>query len=239
MKILVDDMKLNLLLETKKNFIGKNVAWDSFLSALSFLISVLLASYSTFLGIPGVALKTFFVCLGLAFTVKSLVDIRSSKKNNYSYTDLFSDINKLNEITHDHSIVVIKDTYNKYPNRMLVYDDTRWQCKLFLNYKNNPNNEDFIKKHLSQELKIETSGIGLKYLGQRIHEKFSESAKKTKIYSHRFYIATIQDFPPLMQQDSFQCDGKRYYWMSMAELEQDENVKRKNSDILEYIKELV
>ena len=239
MKILVDDMKLNLLLETKKNFIGKNVAWDSFLSALSFLISVLLASYSTFLGISGVALKTFFACLGLGFTAKSLADIYSSKKNNYSYTDLFSDINKLNEITHDHSIVVIKDTYNNFSNRMLVYDDARWQCKLFLNYKSNPNNEDFIKKHLSQELKIEASGIELKYLGQRIHEKFSESAKKTKIYSHRFYSATIQSFPPLMLQDSFQCDGKRYYWMSMAELEQDENVKRKNSDILEYIKELV
>ena len=239
MKILVDDTKLNLLLETKKNFIGKNVAWDSFLSALSFLISVLLASYSTFLGIPGIALKTFFACLGLAFTAKSLFDIHSSKKNNYSYADLFSDINKLNEITHDHSIVAIKDTYNKYSNRMLVYDDARWQCKLFLNYKNNPNNEDFIKTHLSQELKIEASAIVLTYLGQRIHEKFSESAKKAKIYSHRFYIAEIQSFPTLMQQDSFSCDGKRYYWMSMAELEQDANVREKNSDILEYIKELV
>lgn len=36
MKILIDDVKLNLLLETKKSFIGKNVAWDSFLSAFHF-----------------------------------------------------------------------------------------------------------------------------------------------------------------------------------------------------------
>lgn len=134
MKILIDDVKLNLLLETKKSFIGKNVAWDSFLSAFSFLISVLLASYRDFFGLPGIALKTVFVVLGVGFTFKSLADIHDSSKNNYSYSDLLSDINKLNEITHNHSIVIIKDTFNRYPNRLLVYDDTRWNCKFFLNY---------------------------------------------------------------------------------------------------------
>lgn len=239
MKILVDDVKLNLLLETKKNFIGKNVAWDSFLSAFSFLVSVFLASYSDVFGIPGSVLKTVFVLLGLYFTVKSLMDIHDSQKNNYSYTDLLSDINRLNEITHNHSIVIIKDTYNKYPNRLLVYDDVRWQCRLFLNYKDNPNNENFIKEHLSQELKIELTDISLKYLGQRIHEKFSESARTEKIYSHKFYIATVKSFPQKMLQDSFECDGRRYYWMTIDELEQDANVREKNSDILGYVKELV
>ena len=239
MKILIDDVKLNLLLETKKSFIGKNVAWDSFLSALSFLISVVLASYRDFFGIPGVVLKTVFVILGIFFTTKSIVDIYSSKKNNYSYSDLLSDINKLNEITHNHSIVVIKDTFNKYPNRMLVYDDTRWDCKFFLNYKENANNESFIKQHLSQELKIEPHDIDLEYHGQRIHEKFSESARKKKVYSHKFYLATIRNFSDLMQRDSFECDGRQYYWMTVPELEQDRNVQKKNSDILEYVKEMV
>jgi hypothetical protein len=90
MKILIDDVKLNLLLETKKSFIGKNVAWDSFLSAFSFLISVLLASYRDFFGLPGIALKTVFVVLGVGFTFKSLADIHDSSKNNYScvYSDV-------------------------------------------------------------------------------------------------------------------------------------------------------
>ena len=131
--------EVNLLLETKKSFIGKNVAWDSFLSAFSFLISVLLASYRDFFGLPGIALKTVFVVLGVGFTFKSLADIHDSSKNNYSYSDLLSDINKLNEITHNHSIVIIKDTFNRYPNRLLVYDDTRWNCKFFLNYAKRKN----------------------------------------------------------------------------------------------------
>lgn len=215
------------------------MAWDSFLSAFSFLISVLLASYRDFFGLPGIALKTVFVVLGVGFTFKSLADIHDSSKNNYSYSDLLSDINKLNEITHNHSIVIIKDTFNRYPNRLLVYDDTRWNCKFFLNYKENPNNESFIKQHISQELKIETFDITLDCLGQQIHEKFSESTHEEKVYSHRFYLAKISKFPDMMLQDSFECDGKQYYWMTVPELEQDENVQKKNNDILGYVKELV
>lgn len=194
MQILIDKDKLNLLLETKKSFIGKNVAWDSLISAVSFLISVFFASYSDVFRIPGIVLKTVFVLLGIAFTIKSFIDIYDSKKNNYSYSDLLSDINKLNVITHNHSIVIIQDTFNDYSNRMLAYYDVRWDCKLFLNYKENPNNESFIKQHLSQELKIDLPNIELKYLGQKIHEKFSESSKKNKTYCHKFYIASIKNF---------------------------------------------
>ena len=57
----------------------------------------------------------------------------------------------------------IKDSFQKFPNRFLVYDDKRWGCKLFLNYKDNSNNEDFIKKHLSGDLKIELEDIKLSY----------------------------------------------------------------------------
>ena len=45
MKILIDDVKLNLLLEQKKSFIGKKVAWDSILSAGSFLLSAIFEIY--------------------------------------------------------------------------------------------------------------------------------------------------------------------------------------------------
>lgn len=121
--------------------------WDSSLSAISFLLSVILATYEDFLGIPGIVLKTLFVILGLFFTGKSIVDIISSKKNNYTYEDLLSDINKLNEIAHNHSIVLIKD--------------------------------------------------------------------------------------------SFEIDGKKYRWMTITELEMDEEVQKKNRDILEFVKELV
>lgn len=238
MKILIDDIKLNLLLEQKKQFIGRKVAWDSVLSAFSFLISVLLASYEDFFGISGIVFKTIFVLLGIGFSVKSIIDITKSSKNSYNYEDLLVDINKLNEIAHNHSIVVIRDSFNPFPNRYLVYEDKSWNCQFFLNYKENPNNEEFIRNHISRELKIEPDDIELSYVAQKLHEKYSESAKENKVYSHKFYLAEIKKFPDQMQKDSFKCDGKTYYWKSLAELEEDKNVQKKNMDILNYVKEL-
>ena len=148
------------------------------------------------------------------------------------------DINKLNEIAHNHSIVVIRDSFNPFPNRYLVYEDKSWNCQFFLNYKENPNNEEFIRNHISRELKIGPDDIELSYVAQKLHEKYSESAKENKVYSHKFYLAEIKKFPDQMQKDSFKCDGKTYYWKSLAELEEDKNVQKKNMDILNYVKEL-
>lgn len=238
MSILIDETKLNLLLEQKKQFIGRKVAWDSILSAVSFLISVLFASYDKVMLIPGVVLKTVFVLLGIGFTAKSLYDLALGLKNNYGFEDLLADINKLNEIAHNHSIVIIKDSFLPFSNRYLVYDDRRWNCLLFPNYKDNPNNEEFIRSHISSELKVDVSKIRLSYVASRIHEKYSESAKCNKMYSHKFYLAQIDGFPDTMKQDSFECDGKLYFWKNITELELDDNVRKKNSDIVGFVKEL-
>ena len=221
----------------KKQFIGKTVAIDSVISSVSFLISVILATYNSFFGIQGVVFKTIFVIMGIGFTIKSLYDIYKNHKNNYSYEDLLNDINKLNEISHNHSIIVFKDTFNEFSNKYLVYNDTKWDCTFFLNYKENINNESYIKEHLSNELKIPVDCINLKYVTSKIHEKYSESDKMNKIYSHKFYLADIVDFSEIMKKDVFEIDGRTYYWMSMSELESDQNVLKKNSDIISYIKE--
>ena len=51
----------------------------------------------------------------------------------------------------------VKHISNKY----LVYYDSKWDCKFFLNYKENINNESYIKEHLSSELKIPMDCINL------------------------------------------------------------------------------
>lgn len=239
MKILIDDVKLNLLLERKKNFIGKKVAWDSVLSACSFLISAFFASYSSIWIIPGLAFKIVFMLAGIAFTVKAVLDVFNSLKNSYSYGDLLKDINTLNEITHNHSIVAIRDSFNEYPNRFLVYDDPQWECKLFINYKDNVNNESFIKDHIFRELKVDVSKIKINYISQIISEKVSGRDNQKKVYCHKLFLTTIEEFPEYMKNDTFECDGRTYYWKSIVALENDEVAMAKNSDIIRFIKENV
>lgn len=237
MKILIDDVKLNLLLEQKKKFIGKKVAWDNILSAGSFVISALFASYEDLWGIPGIVFKILFLSIGCFFTGKAIIDVCKSSKNSYNYEDLLKDINTLNEITHNHSIVAIRDTFNDFPNRFLVYDDPKWKCKLFINYKDNVNNDSFIKDHISRELKVDVSKIKVRYISQLISEKVSGSDNLKKVYCHKLFSTTIDAFPDFMKHNSFECDGKVYHWMSIVELENDEVAMQKNSDIIAFIKD--
>lgn len=237
MKILIDNVKLNLLLEQKKNFIGKKVAWDNILSASSFLISVIFASYDSVWKIPGIVFKTIFMIIGISFTIKSVIDVGNSRKNSYTYTDLLKDINTLNEITHNHSIVAIRDSFNKYPNRFLVYDDPKWKCKLFINYKDNINNESFIKDHICRELKVDTSDIEINYIAQNISEKISGRDNQKKVYCHKLFLMTIKNFPKNMKNDTFTFDGRTYHWKSIIELENDSEAMKKNADIIRFVKE--
>lgn len=237
MKILIDNVKLNLLLEQKKKFIGKEVTWDSVLSACSFLISVVFASYNNIWIIPGLAFKITFMLAGVIFTVKAVLDVWNSIKNSYSYADLLKDINTLNEITHNHSIVAIRDSFNKYPNRFLLYDDPKWECRLFINYKDNVNNESFIKDHIFRELKVDITKIKINYISQIISEKVSGRDNQKKVYCHKLFLATIDEFPEYMKKDTFECDGRTYHWKSIVELENDGTAMEKNSDIIRFVKE--
>lgn len=159
--------------------------------------------------------------VGVTFTIKAVVDICKSKKNSYTYDDLLKDINTLNEITHNHSIVVIRDSFNEYPNRFLVYYDPQWKCKLFINYKDNVNNESYIKDHLFRELKVDKSAIKVDYVSQNISEKISRRDNQKKVYCHKLFLATIENFPEDMKQDTFICDGRTYHWESIIQLEKD------------------
>ncbi len=107
-----------------------------------------------------------------------------------------------------------------------------------MNYKENENNESFIKDHLSAELKIDIDDIKLAYVSQRIHEKFSVSAKENKLYCHKFYRAEISNLPENIRSDSFEIDGRKYYWRTLQELEANKNVMQKNKDIVEFVKGL-
>lgn len=237
MQRLIDETRLNLLLEQKKDCIGKRVTWDSILSAVSFLLGALLASYSDLCGIPGVVFKTLFLSAGVFFTCKAVWDVWKSVRNSYSYKDLLDDINKLDEIKHNYSIVLIRDSFNDHANRFLLVDDPRWECKLFLYYKHNENNEDFITDHLSRELKIDRSDISLSFRFDRISEKVSGSDGQRKVYSHKFYVTEVQNFPDFMKLDTFECDGKIYHWMSIGDLEKDPRAMEKNSDIIAFVKQ--
>ena len=74
------------------------------------------------------------------------------------------------------------------------------------------------------ELKVSRDDLEGAFAFEKEHEKYSVSAKEIKKFSEQ------------IEQDSFQIDGKKFYWMSIAEMEQDKRIMEVNSDIVSMVK---
>lgn len=239
MNLYIDETELHLLLVQKRDFIKNKIeGLDTLFAGLSFTIPILCAKYENFFAIPGEVIQTICVMLGLFFVGRGLYLIHNSKKNSYSHETLFKEICDLN--THPFSIVAVKDTFNKHPNRFLLYYEERWKCKFFFSYKTNiDNNEDSIKSRLSNELKIDSSTISLDFKTEKTYDKYSVSDQCMKTYVHKIYLAKISEFPELLKQKEFEIDGIHYYWMTIREMENDSRIKDINMDVVDLIKKTI
>ena len=132
-----------------------------------------------------------------------------------------------------HAIIVIKNSRDEY----LQYFDKIWNSYLFLNCKLETNFLDEVIYHVSQQLDIDIKNIEAKYIGDKIHTKFSEKSKIDKQYHHYFYEIKVNSFPEYLNNKEFVFNGKQYYWYSMNELEKDERIQKVNSDVINYVKE--
>lgn len=133
-----------------------------------------------------------------------------------------------------HAIIIIKNDKNEY----LQYYDNNWDSYLFLNCKllERFDKEDVLKDVICK-LNL-SNNLNCEYLGDKIHSKYSESAKKEKEYHHYFYIVDIKDMPISMNDKNFEINNVKYSWYSLMELESDQRIQKVNRDIVEFVKEL-
>ena len=142
---------------------------------------------------------------------------------------------------HAHAIVLLRNAFAPAADKLLLYEDPRWRCPLFLHYKTNQegNRDDILITHLSEDLLIPPVAISLSFLAQAVQTKYSISAGEIRTYHHWFYLATAIPFPDHLKADTLEITGRRYRWMSIEEMELDQNIMSKNGDIVEYVKALL
>ena len=241
MRLLIDEKELALLLEKKRDLIGNKVTIDTIIAGISFLLSVFTASYDDLLGIrgAGIALKTIFCMIGIVYCLKIVKDVSEIVKHKYDHEVLLQDIEHLNMIQHNHSLIAIKNQVGE-EKRYLVYYDERWDCKLFLNYKTqNGNNEAALKEQVSVDLNLNSGDITCNYVTSRVQEKYSVSHQETRVYNHRLYEMYFNNIPDEFRKDNFEISGRHYYWMTIDEMEKDDNIKKKNLDVVDFVKEYI
>lgn len=167
--------------------------------------------------------------------------MKENKGKLYGYDTLLAHTPNMNEVTHTFSIIAIRDTFNKYPNRFLLYYDARWDCRFFPNYRTKQmesENVENIRRHLSSELKVDADAISVDFREERIQRKFSVSDNVMKCYAHRVYSAALP-VSGALQADDFVIDGKHFYWMSVNDMLQDKAIQKKNLDVVSFVNDVV
>lgn len=237
----LDDTKVQLLLEKHRDAIGVSnlECVETIFSGILFIVSNVLAEYNVNHYIE-ILIRLVCFLVGLTLIGRGVYLIMKNLKNKYCHIDLYKDLQELDQITHPFSIIAIMDTFNAYPNRFLLYHDERWNCDFFFNYRTKDcGNSQNIIEHLSRDLHIDSSKISLDFKTVHVYEKFSESDQEKKLYEHRLYCATISEFTNLLMQDRFEIDGKYCKWVSIANMEKDEHIRKKNMDVVELVKEYI
>ena len=236
LRLLIDSNKLEALLQRKQDYIGYKKLDQGCNMANALFVLASGISVPADMSIYIKAVMYFIGGFGFYWSVCAMY---KALKSEYSADLLQQDIENLNEIEHPFSIVAIKDSFNPYPQRFLLYYDNRWGMNLFPNYRTQETeagNVANILKHLSNELGIPYGMITIKHKGFELRSKYSVSDKKQKVYAHTLYQAEVKDFPELLQADSFTIGDRKYFWWSIDKMEADESIREHNLDVVELVK---
>lgn len=117
---------------------------------------------------------------------------------------------------HVHSILLIKKD-----DKFLTYYDNRWEINMFPNIKGNKIED--IKKKMKYDFNVDNCNV--KFLFDKVHEKYSYPNKEMRTYHHYFYEVEL---------DADINDG---LYTSLEHLLLDDKVVLRNSDIIHYVKE--
>lgn len=242
MELIIEKKDLKILLDKHKDSIGNYKFKEYVVSLFVYVITLFTVEFRDILFIKkewAIFAYIVFICYLL---YECVVSFRKMKKDNVTSDKLLDEIVELDKETHDHTILMIKDKFTKYPNRFLLYKELTWQgSMLFLNkrtIKDKQEHENEIIQYISDKLHIDKCYITIKYKREHIHTKYSKSAKKYKKYRHQFYEVNISNFPEQLQNDSFVIDDVEYKWMSLRDMWLDEDIVHDNGDIVNYVKEI-
>lgn len=151
---------------------------------------------------------------------------------------ILKEIEDLDMIQHNHSLVIIKESFNDNMERFLLYYDEKWDCKLFLNYKTQERGDEAaIIANVVKELKLNQKEVKCRYITSKLQEKYSVSHRENRIYNHRLYELQVNRFSEQEMEKDFVVNGKHYYWMSIEEMEKDDNIRNKNLEVVDFVKE--
>lgn len=230
MKLNIDSRDLELLIEKKREYIGKKYGIVGLIEAVLLALSAYTESYEGLL-IPATVIKCVFV--GIA-VIQIIFFIRELIRPDYNQNDLLEDIKKLDIVSRTSSIVAIKNSI--HPTEYLLYYDKGWGMYMFPNFATVTDNENNIVRKLSEQLDIDADdiSIGMKAEGQE--KKLSTEHNEEREYYYRVYSVKIDKFS-YESENEFTAEGRKYRWMSVDDMLSDDMIKEHNGYVVGLVRD--
>lgn len=132
-------------------------------------------------------------------------------------------------IYHDFSLVAVR----REDGRFLQKYDEDWKCWLFPYYRTTDNNKTDIEKNVENDLDLTCD---ISYVTVAEHCKYSVRDDVYKRYKHKLYKIELKNISETMMESEFEISKTRYKWMSIEEMEEDQELMDKNDEIVAFVK---
>lgn len=238
--IQTDKLKLEL-----KDFIDEIEGKGDWLGWLGVFVSLgstlFFTNFQPILSLSSDTVKSIYffstVVSGGMFLKSAFMRFRIRGKNNINY--IMDQILMKSTTAYEFRVLyIIKRGYERN-YRILVFRDTLYDCFMLphnLNVKDY--SEVVLKRKLSEYLNIPSTFFNICFFGNeynKITKKYSEFHKRDTLYNFTFCFVRIKNPPEYIYQDTFTINGLEFAWMSYGKLEQDENTRVKNGDVIRHI----
>lgn len=226
MNLNISNDSLRQLLEEKRDFIGGDL-----IAYISLFITVFTSAINYYENIWALL---FFSVL----TLWSGLLCWKHAKHRYNHQKLYVDIQKLDLELHRFSLIAIRDSFNKYPNKFLLRYDEKWDCYL-LPYFRTLETTDNIIQGLEGMLKVSIDASSLTFKSRDTYLKYSPADERNKQYCHSFFYLSHLQFQKIHKQKEFTIEDNKFKWFTLDEMRNDKNIMSKNEDVVDILSKTV
>ncbi len=243
----VDRLRLILLDHLKR--LEDSVKWIGY-SAVSFTMfgTVATGDYSFTdpkLGLNGGQWMLAFTIAG-AYTAARAIQSAKARFDRPSLDDLMNDVLESSESFREaRAIFLIKHRGQDHDFRILVYEDALWECYLMPHYnieglRLSDTDDPTLTNYVAAFIGSSAENLTVSYIpGCDLRSrKLSEFYRHDTQYRFAFYLVRLNVAPAsdaALRRTSFVLSGRKCAWMTLSEMEDHENTRRRNLDVTRHI----
>ena len=154
---------------------------------------------------------------------------------------LFKEIIALDKVERRSSIIAIKDSYQQYPHRFLLYHDNGWNCDFFPNHASASSIVDTsreLKSYISGQLEVPPADLEIRFVREKTNEKPStEHNGEMRLYTYWLFDVSVKNIPDFWRQSEFDIADRHYKWMSTDSMLADARINEINNDVVSLVKD--